>query len=86
MLPYTTKGQSENERDSQELNRSCIYDLLSVVEHVGEIDTGESLVPVQPRIRAPVTKQDPIGHYVSYCRVGDQVSSHSDLSAVVVIK
>ncbi|KAI2634554.1 ubiquitin carboxyl-terminal hydrolase [Xylaria nigripes] len=57
MLPYTTKGQSENSRDSQELNRSCIYDLMSVVEHVGEIDTG---------------------HYVSYCRVGDQWFSFND--------
>ncbi|KAJ3577761.1 hypothetical protein NPX13_g2809 [Xylaria arbuscula] len=40
MLPYTTKGQSDNGKESQELNRSCVYDLLSVVEHVGEIDTG----------------------------------------------
>ncbi|KAI0474260.1 ubiquitin carboxyl-terminal hydrolase [Xylaria cf. heliscus] len=57
MLPYTTKGQSENGAGSQELSRSCIYDLLSVVEHVGEIDTG---------------------HYVSYCRVGDQWFSFND--------
>lgn len=40
MLPYTTRGQSENGGSGQELSRSCIYDLLSVVEHVGEIDTG----------------------------------------------
>ncbi|KAI0097452.1 ubiquitin carboxyl-terminal hydrolase [Nemania sp. FL0031] len=57
MLPYTTRGQSDNARDSQELSRSCVYDLLSVVEHVGEIDTG---------------------HYVSYCRVGDQWFSFND--------
>lgn len=31
-----------------------MYDLLSVIVHVGEIETG---------------------HYVSYCRVGDQVRS-----------
>ncbi|KAI0857547.1 ubiquitin carboxyl-terminal hydrolase [Xylaria cubensis] len=57
MLPYTTRGQTENGGGSQELSRSCIYDLLSVVEHVGEIDTG---------------------HYVSYCRVGEQWFSFND--------
>lgn len=41
MLPYTTRGRASDARDSQELKRSCTYDLLSVVEHVGEIDTGE---------------------------------------------
>ncbi|KAI0165074.1 ubiquitin carboxyl-terminal hydrolase [Hypoxylon sp. FL1284] len=40
MLPYTTLGRSPDMKDSQELGRSCTYDLLSVVEHVGEIDTG----------------------------------------------
>ena len=59
MLPYTTRGQSEGGKDSHELSRSCVYDLLSVVEHVGEIDTG---------------------HYVSYCRVGDQVRCFDSLS------
>ena len=53
MLPYTTRGRATDAKDSQELKRSCTYDLLSVVEHVGEIDTG---------------------HYVTYSRVGDQVS------------
>ncbi|KXJ90647.1 ubiquitin carboxyl-terminal hydrolase [Microdochium bolleyi] len=57
MLPYTTRGRSADAKDSQELNRSCTYDLLSVVEHVGEIDTG---------------------HYVSYCRVGEQWFSFND--------
>ncbi|KAI0599668.1 ubiquitin carboxyl-terminal hydrolase [Biscogniauxia sp. FL1348] len=57
MLPYTTRGRAPDSRDSQELGRSCTYDLLSVVEHVGEIDTG---------------------HYVSYCRVGDQWFSFND--------
>ncbi|ORY60723.1 uncharacterized protein BCR38DRAFT_459729 [Pseudomassariella vexata] len=51
MLPYTTRGRSPDARENQELNRSCTYDLLSVVVHVGEIDTG---------------------HYLSYCRVGEQ--------------
>ncbi|KAI1760921.1 ubiquitin carboxyl-terminal hydrolase [Hypoxylon sp. FL1150] len=40
MLPYTTLGRTPEVKDSQELSRSCTYDLLSVVEHVGEIDTG----------------------------------------------
>jgi len=57
MLPYTTRGRSADAKDSQELNRSCTYDLLSVVEHVGEIDTG---------------------HYVTYCRVGEQWFSFND--------
>jgi ubiquitin carboxyl-terminal hydrolase 22/27/51 len=53
MLPYTNRGRSQDARDNYELARSCTYDLLTVVVHVGEIDTG---------------------HYMSYCRVGDQVS------------
>lgn len=51
MLPYTNRVRSRD-RESLELERSCTYDLLSVIVHVGEIETG---------------------HYVSYCRVGDQV-------------
>lgn len=54
MLPYTNRVRSRDNRESMELQRSCTYDLLSVVVHVGEIDTG---------------------HYVSYCRVGDQACS-----------
>ncbi|KAH8653319.1 hypothetical protein BX600DRAFT_386232 [Xylariales sp. PMI_506] len=57
MLPYTTRGRTADARESQELGRSCTYDLLSVVVHVGEIDTG---------------------HYVSYCRVGDQWFAFND--------
>jgi hypothetical protein len=52
MLPYTNRARGQDVRENYELARSCTYDLLSVVVHVGEIDTG---------------------HYVSYCRVGDQV-------------
>jgi ubiquitin carboxyl-terminal hydrolase 22/27/51 len=54
MLPYTNRarGLDPKESLSYELARSCTYDLLSVVVHVGEIDTG---------------------HYLAYCRVGDQV-------------
>ena len=59
MLPYTNRGRSggggpDAGKENYELARSCTYDLVSVVVHVGEIDTG---------------------HYVSYCRVGDQVSA-----------
>ena len=66
MLPYTNRARNANGasssqdgaggggiKENYELARSCTYDLLSVVVHVGEIDTG---------------------HYVTYCRVGDQVS------------
>jgi ubiquitin carboxyl-terminal hydrolase 22/27/51 len=52
MLPYTNRVRNRDSRESLELERSCTYDLLSVIVHVGEIETG---------------------HYVSYCRVGDQV-------------
>lgn len=58
MLPYTNRGRGQDPRENIELGRSCTYDLLSVVVHVGEIDTG---------------------HYVVYCRVGDQVWRRSCL-------
>ncbi|KAJ6439960.1 ubiquitin carboxyl-terminal hydrolase 2 [Purpureocillium lavendulum] len=57
MLPYTARVRSRDSRESMELERSCTYDLLSVVVHVGEIETG---------------------HYVSYCRVGDQWFKFND--------
>lgn len=60
MLPYTARVRSRDSRENMELERSCTYDLLSVVVHVGEIETG---------------------HYVSYCRVGDQVSYLSSMMA-----
>lgn len=53
MLPYTSVAKERDTKESYDLQRSCTYDLLSVVEHKGEIDTG---------------------HYVSYCRRGEQVS------------
>jgi ubiquitin carboxyl-terminal hydrolase 22/27/51 len=40
MLPYTNRVRNHDSRESLELERSCTYDLLSVVVHVGEIDTG----------------------------------------------
>ncbi|KAK4664493.1 uncharacterized protein QC763_506030 [Podospora pseudopauciseta] len=65
MLPYTTVGRSGDTKDSYELARQCTYDLLSVVVHVGEIDTG---------------------HYVSYCRVGDQWFAFNDHKVEVAQK
>jgi ubiquitin carboxyl-terminal hydrolase 22/27/51 len=61
MLPYTNRGRSQDPKVDYELGRSCTYDLLSVVVHVGEIDTG---------------------HYISYCRVGEQVGSRSDVQKI----
>lgn len=52
MLPYTNRIKNRDSRENKDLERSCTYDLLSVVVHVGEIETG---------------------HYMSYCRVGEQV-------------
>ncbi|QUC22203.1 uncharacterized protein UV8b_06444 [Ustilaginoidea virens] len=40
MLPYTNRVRNRDNRESLELERSCMYDLLSVVVHVGEIETG----------------------------------------------
>ncbi|KAK0724807.1 ubiquitin carboxyl-terminal hydrolase-like protein [Lasiosphaeris hirsuta] len=57
MLPYTERARTGDTKENFELARSCTYDLLSVVVHVGEIDTG---------------------HYVSYCRVGDQWFAFND--------
>ncbi|KAJ9165174.1 Ubiquitinyl hydrolase 1 [Coniochaeta hoffmannii] len=57
MLPYTNRARGQDVKDNFELARSCTYDLLSVIVHVGEIDTG---------------------HYVSYCRVGDQWFAFND--------
>ncbi|ETS02669.1 hypothetical protein MKX07_006860 [Trichoderma sp. CBMAI-0711] len=57
MLPYTNRARNRDSRENLELERSCTYDLLSVVVHVGEIETG---------------------HYVSYCRVGDQWFKFND--------
>ncbi|RGP71833.1 ubiquitin carboxyl-terminal hydrolase 22 27 51 [Fusarium longipes] len=40
MMPYTNRVRNHDSRESLELERSCTYDLLSVVVHVGELDTG----------------------------------------------
>ena len=40
MLPYTGRAKFGPSGDQFELARSCTYDLLSVVVHIGTIDTG----------------------------------------------
>lgn len=71
MLPYTNRARSQDTRQNFELARSCTYDLQSVVVHVGNLETGELLIyitrPLCSLINVP-------GHYVSYSRVGNQVS------------
>lgn len=57
MLPYTDLSRTQDTKGNHELARSCTYDLMSVVVHVGEIETG---------------------HYLSYCRVGDQWFKFND--------
>ncbi|KAJ2897842.1 putative ubiquitin carboxyl-terminal hydrolase 8 [Zalerion maritima] len=57
MLPYTDTARNQDVKTSFELARACTYELMAVVVHVGELDTG---------------------HYISYCRVGDQWFSFND--------
>jgi len=52
MAPYTSKARHAQAKEATELARQCTYELMSVVVHVGEIETG---------------------HYLAYCRVGEQV-------------
>jgi ubiquitin carboxyl-terminal hydrolase 22/27/51 len=40
MAPYTSKYRNQDTKENIELSRQCTYDLLSVVVHVGEIETG----------------------------------------------
>jgi hypothetical protein len=40
MLPYTNRARSQDTRGNFELVRSCTYDLLSVVVHLGSMNTG----------------------------------------------
>ncbi|KAH8887064.1 ubiquitin carboxyl-terminal hydrolase-like protein [Thozetella sp. PMI_491] len=57
MVPYTNRARGQDLKENYDLARSCTYDLLCVVVHVGEIDTG---------------------HYITYCRVGDQWYAFND--------
>lgn len=41
MLPYTSRARSQDTRENFELARSCTYDLLSVVVHLGSMNTGK---------------------------------------------
>ncbi|EGD93422.1 ubiquitin C-terminal hydrolase Ubp8 [Trichophyton tonsurans CBS 112818] len=56
MMPYTTSPRSENRSQFQ-------YDLLSVVVHIGDIDSG---------------------HYLAYCRHGEQWFKFNDDRVTVV--
>jgi len=40
MLPYTNRARSQDTRENFQLARSCTYDLLSVVVHVGKLNSG----------------------------------------------
>lgn len=40
MLPYTNRARTHDVRENFELQRSCTYDLLSIVVHVGSMNTG----------------------------------------------
>ncbi|SPO05086.1 related to ubiquitin-specific protease 22 [Cephalotrichum gorgonifer] len=70
MLPYTSKGrdlvqQGKMLHDYPELSRAHEYDLVSVVVHVGSIDTG---------------------HYIAYCRVGEQWFKFNDHKVMLATK
>lgn len=41
MLPYTSRARSQDTRENFELARSCAYDLLSVVVHLGSMNSGK---------------------------------------------
>ena len=41
MLPYTERARNFNTKEYPEWSRAATYDLMSVVVHVGEIDTGQ---------------------------------------------
>jgi hypothetical protein len=43
MLPYTNRARTQDVRENFELARSCAYDLLSVVVHVGKLNSGMHL-------------------------------------------
>ncbi|KAL1898657.1 hypothetical protein Cpir12675_001861 [Ceratocystis pirilliformis] len=57
MLPYTTLGRSSEARSNRQYNRACTYDLMTVIVHIGDLETG---------------------HYLVYCRVGDQWFKFND--------
>ncbi len=40
MLPYTNRAKAHDARENSQLVRSCTYDLLSVVVHIGKLNSG----------------------------------------------
>lgn len=84
MLPYTSKGRDLGVHEDQlhrypELARAHVYDLVSVVVHVGSIDTG-MYFPF-PHLLFRDADMVFAGHYISYCRVGEQVRANQPLCA-----
>ena len=67
MLPYTNRAKTHDTNENFELARSCMYDLQSVVVHVGSMDTGKSKFILIHFVA------DRLGHYYSYSRAGNQV-------------
>lgn len=78
MMPYTYRAKGHDVKENYELARSCTYDLLSVVVHVGAIETGMSHDPVEYASYFQILTKTR-GHYISYCRIGDQVSDPRNL-------
>ncbi len=50
MLPYTNRARSQDTRGNFELARSCTYDLLSVVVHLGSMNTGMTNLSLTGRL------------------------------------
>ena len=40
MLPYTDIARNQDHKANFELMRSCTYELMAVVVHIGDLDTG----------------------------------------------
>jgi len=44
MYEYTDRVREEHDKQTLELKRSCMYDLQSVVVHVGNLETGKFII------------------------------------------
>lgn len=63
MLPYTNRARDADKKEAYELSRSLTYDLMSVVVHVGEIDTGHyiSYCLVGEQVSLPSKQSNSVG-------------------------
>ncbi len=61
MYEYTDRVRDEDDKQSLELKRSCMYDLQSVVVHVGNLETGET-IPYHLPVDVPNANQATISH------------------------